>query len=77
MADSEERKALLRQAYGTASQRLREENRDRFNELRIEAAKDLGVEWAPRPTADEKAEQEFDALIEAHPHLRERLQDTT
>jgi len=73
----DDRKALLRKAYGTASQRLRENHREEFNDLRSTAAKELGVEWAPRLTAEEKAEAEFDALLDAHPHLRERLQGTT
>lgn len=72
MAD-EDRKTLLRQAYGMASQRLREEHRDEFNTLREEAAKELGVEWSPRLTPEQRAEAEFDDLIEAYPHLRERL----
>ena len=69
----EDRKAKLRQAYSTATQQLREANRDQFNKLYQKAAEELGVEWSPRPTPEQRAEAELQALIEEYPHLRERL----
>lgn len=59
----------LRQTYEIATQALRERHREEFIELRKEAAKELGVEWNPRLTAAEKAEQEFDRLLRDYPEL--------
>jgi 23S rRNA A2030 N6-methylase RlmJ len=72
----EERKSKLRQAYSQATQELREENRDRFNELYAEKAAELDVEWSPRRTAEQKAEDVFDSLLAEYPHLRERVGQT-
>jgi hypothetical protein len=69
----EARKAALRKAYGTATQDLRENHRDEFNDLYAERAKELGVEWSPRQTPEQRAEQAFDALLADYPHLAERI----
>lgn len=66
-------KAALRKAYGTATQQLRDNHRDEFNDLYATAAADLGVEWSPRLTAEQKAEAAFDNLLTEYPHLRERV----
>ena len=63
----------LRQAYGQATQALRDNHRDEFEKLYTEAARALGIERAPRLTAEQKAEQEFDGLLRMYPHLRERV----
>lgn len=68
-----DRKELLRKAYGTATQRLRENHRDEFNEAYSKAAKELGVEWTPRLTDEEKAEQQFNELLAAYPNLAEKI----
>jgi hypothetical protein len=67
-----ERKDLLRQAYSKATARLRDEHRTEFNQFYAEAAKDLGVEWSPRLSDEEKAERAFEQLLTDYPHLRER-----
>lgn len=67
------RKELLRQAYGTASQELREEHRGEFNERYAAAAQRLGVDWSPRPSEEQRAEQQFEQLLTDYPHLRERI----
>jgi hypothetical protein len=72
----EERKSKLRQAYAQATQELREENRDRFNALYSEKAAALGVEWSPRRSPEQKAEDAFDELLTEYPHLRERVDQT-
>jgi ABC-type branched-subunit amino acid transport system ATPase component len=69
----EERKTLLRQAYSTATQKLRESRRTEFNQMYAEEAEKLGVVWSPRQTAEQKAEQTFDELLAEFPHLKERL----
>ena len=69
----EERKAKLRKAYGQATTELRELHKDEFNNLYSKAAGALGVEWTPRPDAEQKAEQAFDQLLLDFPHLRERI----
>lgn len=70
--DKAERERLLSQAYNVASQTLREENRDRFNELYASEAASRGVEWKPRLSAAEKAEQELLTIFDSFPELRTR-----
>jgi len=69
----DDRKTKLRKAYGQATTALREAHKTEFNDLYSKHAADLGVEWSPRPDAEQKAEQEFDQLLADFPHLRERL----
>jgi hypothetical protein len=68
-----ERGTLLRKAYGAATTALREKHRDEFEALYVEEAQKLGVDYKPKPTAEQKAEQELRDLLEKFPHLRETL----
>lgn len=67
------RKRLLRKAYGEATQALRERHRGDFEGLYEDRAKALGVDWHPRPSAEQKAEEQFEALVEAYPYLLDRV----
>jgi len=71
---TEERDRRLQKAYTRATQTLREQHRDDFNELYSKFAAEQGVEWQPRLTPEQKAEQELDALLDAFPHLMTRFQ---
>jgi hypothetical protein len=73
-AQKAERDNLLRQAYGKATAQLREQHRDEFENLRMEAAKELGVDWTPRKKPEEKAAEEFDRLLAEFPHLAKRVE---
>jgi len=64
---------LLRKTYDVATQRLREQYPEEFRKLRQEAAEELGVEWTPRLTAEQRAERDFDSLLEEFPHLADRV----
>lgn len=66
-----------RKAYSNATALLREENRARFEELREQESKKLGVAYTRRPTETEKAEAELAALLAKHPELRERIAPAT
>lgn len=68
-----ERDNLLSKAYSKASRKLRESHSDEFNKYMEEATSELGVAWRRRVTPEEKAEQEFRTLLEAHPWLREKV----
>lgn len=68
-----DRNAALRESYTAASQRLREAHLTEFNLYRQEEAKARGVEWTPRPTADEKAQAELERLLAEHPDLIDTL----
>lgn len=70
---AEERKTRLRAAYGAATTRLREQFKAEFDAFYEAAAAERGVEWHPRLSPEQRAEQEFDSLMEQFPHLRERL----
>lgn len=67
------RQARLNKAYGSASQELRDRHRDEFNTLYSEHARELGEEWHPRLTPEQRASEEFDALLAEFPHLADRL----
>lgn len=71
--DGNDRDAKLRQAYSLASQELRQTHQQEFNDLRVKHSKALGVDWTPRPTKDEKAEQELERLLAENPALVDRL----
>jgi len=73
----EDRKARLRAAYGRATQELREKHRGEFHTLYQTAAANAGVEWHPRLTAEQRAEQEFDTLVTQFPHLLNRVPDAS
>lgn len=68
-----ERDRKIRQAYTVATQALREKHPEEFAELRVAAAKDLGIEWQPRPSREQKAQAELDRLLEENPELLARL----
>lgn len=67
---------LLRKTYDVATQRLREQYPEDFIKLRQEAADELGVDWTPRLTAEQRAERDLDELLDEFPHLRERVLNT-
>lgn len=74
-ATKADKATLQRQAYGKAQARLREAHRPEFNEYMAEEAKALGIDWSPKPTEEQKAAQQLHALLAAHPHLREAMQE--
>jgi hypothetical protein len=61
--------ALLKEAYQAATRRLRDEQRAEFNRIYAEEASTRGVEWKPKPTAEEKAAQQMADLLAKFPHL--------
>lgn len=67
------RQQALTKAYGAATARLREEHRDEFEKFYVEEAKALGVDYKPKPTPEQKAEEEMKALLQQFPHLREKI----
>lgn len=77
MADETETRDLLRKSYDMATQRLRKANEEDFIKFRREAAEELGIEWEPRLSQEQRAEQEFDALLEQYPHLADRIAERT
>lgn len=63
-----------RRAYGLAMTRLREAHREEFNTFMAEEAEKLGVEWKPKPTEEQKAKAQLDAILASHPGLREQIE---
>lgn len=70
---SDNKSALIRKAYSAATAKVRDAHRDEFNAFMVEEAKALGVDWKPKPTEEEKAKAQLDALLAEHPHLREQM----
>jgi len=71
--DNSERAGLLRKAYGAATTRLREQYRSEFDALYSQEAEALGVDYKPRPTPEQKAEQDLAELLAKFPHLRDKV----
>jgi len=68
-----ERGSLLRKAYGAATTRLREQYRSEFDALYSQEAQALGVDYQPKPTPEQKAEQDLAELLAKFPHLRDKV----
>jgi hypothetical protein len=68
-----DRQKGLNAAYSAASKRLREAHQDEFNSLYQQEAADRGIEWTPKATPEQKAEQEMQALLAQFPHLVGKL----
>lgn len=76
MTDSENgttRQANLNAAAGAANKRLKEAHLDEFNKYMAEEANARGETWAPRPTAEQKAEEALRALLDANPGLASKV----
>lgn len=75
MTDTEkaERSTKLRTAYTQANTALREKYRDEFERLYQEKAEALGVDYKPRPTAEQRAQEQMEAILNDYPHLREQF----
>lgn len=67
--DAEKRRA----AYTAGERRLREAHREEFLGLVKQEAERLGVEYVPRKTEEEKAEEALNALLSAHPGLAAKV----
>jgi hypothetical protein len=71
----EDRSKALRKAYGEATTALREKHKDEFEDLYEQRAKANGVtDYERRLSPEQKAERDLAALLEAHPHLRDKVQ---
>lgn len=64
---------LRSQAYNTATRLLRDRHRDEFTELVKAEAEKLGVTYTPRLTAEQRAEQKMQALLEEFPNLKAKV----
>jgi len=67
---------LQREAYSAATKRVRESHRDEFNTFMVEEMKARGLDWAPKPTAEEKAEAELQRILAEHPGLAAKVTGT-
>lgn len=68
-----QRDAALKKSYQSATKRLREAFPNEFNQFRVEEAKALGYEWVPPKSEEQKAQEEYEALLAKYPHLAESL----
>jgi hypothetical protein len=71
--EQQDRASKLRKAYTNAQASLRTIHRDEFDRLYQEEAQKLGVDYTPKPSAEQKAEEQINTLLSEYPHLRERL----
>jgi hypothetical protein len=64
---------LRREAYSSATARIRDENRDIFNRLMKEECDKRDVEWTPRPDEEGRALETMRELLARYPNLQKRL----
>lgn len=64
---------VLAKADAKAYSTLRKNHLNEFNNIKVQAAKELGVDWRPRPTAVDAAREKINSLLETHPELKEQL----
>lgn len=62
-----------RAAYSAATTRLRNDHREEFNRLVKEEMAARDIEWEPRPTEEDKASTQIEALLEKYPDLRAKF----
>lgn len=70
--DSKKDKAMSA-ARSAAAAALRAKHQDEYNELLVAEAKDRGIDWSPRPTAEQRAAEEMERLLQQFPELAERV----
>lgn len=68
-----DRQKALTEVYTEATKQLRERHLDEFNELRKALAAERGIDWAPRPTPEQQAQQQIEKLLADHPALAKQL----
>lgn len=72
MAETDRDKKVT-QTYSMATAKLRDLHRDEFNQLRVEAATELGIEWSPRPDEETKAKADLEAILAKYPHFKDEV----
>lgn len=70
---TEERQALINKADSRAYRALRKAHQQEFNEAKQAAAAELGLDWRPRMSAEERARKQINALLSEHPELQDEL----
>lgn len=67
------RDQLLSRAYSASQRDLREAHPEEFNKYMEKHTAALGIDWKPKLTEEQRAEQEFQRLLEANPWLRAKF----
>lgn len=70
---ADDKEKALSAARSAAAARLREAHREEFEGYLVDEAKQRGVEWKPRKTAKQRAEEQFQALLAEFPDLAKSL----
>lgn len=68
-----ERQALINKADSAAYRALRKAHLQEFNEAKQKAAAELGLDWHPRASAEERARKQISNLLSEHPDLQAEL----
>lgn len=68
-----ERQQLINKADSAAYRALRKAHLQEFNEAKQKAAAELGLDWRPRASAEERARKQINALLSEHPELQAEL----
>lgn len=66
---TDDRNIKVRKSYQVAMNRLRDKYSDEFRQLQSEAAKEMGIDYTPRPTKEEKARVQLLELLRENPSL--------
>lgn len=74
--ERKEREKLLGEAYTAATRTIRDKYRNEFNQQMKTEAKSRGIDWQPKLTPEQQAEQQLREILAAFPQLREKLAET-
>lgn len=70
---AEERQVLINKADSAAYRALRQAHPQEFREAKVKAAADLGLDWKPRPSKDERERAQVKRILSDNEALREEL----
>lgn len=71
----EDRNKKVRQSYQMAMNALREKHSEEFRQLQSDFATELGIDYKPRPTKEEKARTQLLELLRENPTLESEVVD--
>lgn len=69
--DKAARQKAIEKAKYDATRTVVDSNKDQWNSLVQSNLASVGIDWTPPLTAEQKAEQQLQALLSEFPHLRD------
>ncbi len=74
---SEPKTPAIGQATNAAYKRLKEAHPEEFNQYKAEEARQLGLDWTPRMTDQQRAEKKMREIADQYPDLVQQVVGST